>query len=205
VNLLATGLATFLIDLLGRKQLLEWGTALMTVSLLALALVLLLFPAGALQGVLAVLAVLVYVVGFAVGLGAVSWVVMSEIMSQRLRSKAFGLFVSINWGINLVIGLLTLSAIDALGGLQEDMDDEEKSDAEKRGVAFLFVIFGGICFLSQLFIHFYVPETKGKNPNDFVLSSECSIFDRISSLKFNSISSSISSDDSIPDSSPLLS
>jgi hypothetical protein len=55
-------------------------------------------------------------------------------MSQRLRSKAFGLFVSINWGINLVIGLLTLLAIDGLGGTEDSMDDDEKDDAQKKGM-----------------------------------------------------------------------
>lgn len=39
---------------------------------------------------------------------SVNWVVLSEIMSTRMRTKAFSLFVSINWGVNLVIGLLTL-------------------------------------------------------------------------------------------------
>lgn len=177
VNLLATGLATCLVDVLGRKQLLEGGLALMTGALLALALVLLMGfgMSERVQGVLAVLAVLVYVVGFAVGIGAVMWVMMCEIMEQRVRSKAFGLFISINWGINLVIGLLTLTAIDALGGRRSDMDDDEEELAQKRGVAFLFVIFGGICFLSQVFVRLYVPETRGKTPADFVLSSESSV------------------------------
>ena len=77
------------------------------------------------SGAIAVVAVLIFVFGFAIGLGAVSWVVMAgknfrrtfqeisnnilhqiEIMSTRLRSKAFGLFVSINWGFNLVIGVI---------------------------------------------------------------------------------------------------
>jgi MFS family permease len=194
VNLLATALATYLVDVLGRKQLLEGGMALMTGSLLALALVLLAFDfSEKLQGVLAVVAVLVYVVGFAIGIGAVMWVMMCEILDQRVRSKAFGLFISINWGINLVIGLLTLSAIDGLGGLSSDMDDDEKSEAEKKGVAYLFVIFGGICFLSQVFIRFYVPETRGKSPNDFVLCEESSIFHTISSLHFQNSSGGSSS------------
>ena len=217
VNLLATALATYLVDVLGRKQLLEGGTALMTGSLLVLALILLVcnhWPEQ-LQGGLAVVAVLLYVMGFAIGVGAVMWVMMCELMEQRVRGKAFGLFISINWGINLVIGLWTLSAIDGLGGLQSEMDDDEKADAEKKGVAYLFVIFGGICFLSQVFIRFYVPETKGKTPNDFVLSPESSIFATLNSLKFQNYYDNNDSDclddlddgdnSSMPDSSPLLS
>lgn len=56
------------------------------------------------QGAIAVIAVLLFVFGFAIGLGAVVWVVMSELMPTRLRTKAFSLFVSINWGFNLLIG-----------------------------------------------------------------------------------------------------
>jgi hypothetical protein len=213
MNLLATALATYLVDLMGRKQLLEVGMVLMTSSLLVLALVLLTSAfSERLQGLLAVVAVLVYVVGFAIGIGAVMWVMMCELMDQRVRSKAFGLFISINWGINLVIGLLTLSAIDALGGLHSDMDDDEESEAEKRGVAYLFVVFGGICFLSQIFIRFYVPETKGKSPNDFILHIESSLFKTLNSLTFQHMRGELSNstdvdgdDTSVPDSAPLLS
>jgi SP family galactose:H+ symporter-like MFS transporter len=112
INFIATGMATYLVDVYGRRQLLWVGTNIMIVSLAMLAAVLLgANDAGSIQGVLAVIAVLSYVIGFAVGLGAVSWVVLSEIMSTHLRSKAFGLFVSINWGCNLVIGLTTLTGM----------------------------------------------------------------------------------------------
>ena len=113
INFIATGAATYLVDIYGRWELLWIGTNIMNVSLVMLAVVLLAANGtGALQGVLAVIAVLSYVVGFAIGLGAVSWVVMSEIMSTHLRSKAFGMFVSINWACNLVIGLLTLTGTE---------------------------------------------------------------------------------------------
>jgi MFS family permease len=119
VNLITTACSAYLVDIMGRKVLLQIGTTCMTVALGCLALILLSMN---------------NVIGYAVGLGAVSWVVLSEIMSQRLRSKAFGLFVSINWGINLVIGLLTLLAIDGLGGTEDSMDDDEKDDAQKKGM-----------------------------------------------------------------------
>jgi hypothetical protein len=127
-----------------------------------------------------------FVVGFAIGLGAVSWVIMSEIMSTRLRTKAFGLFVSINWGFNLVIGLTTLSgrprytatilhqlsinivAIDFLGGTKNNMDDDETADARKEGVAYMYIILAGVCTCATLFILGFVPETKGKSAEDFL-------------------------------------
>lgn len=97
---------------------------------------------------------------------------MSEIMPTRLRSKAFSLFVSLNWGCNLLIGLLTLSAIDGLGGVKSSMDDDEQSDAEKRGVAILYFIFGIISVLSLGFIQTTVPETRGKTPEELMVMSK---------------------------------
>ena len=55
-------------------------------------------------------------------------------MPTRLRIKAVSLFLSVNWGANLVIGLLTLVAIDGLGGVSSHMDDEETEDAQKKGM-----------------------------------------------------------------------
>lgn len=112
INVIATAIATYLVDLYGRKQLLWVGTNIMNVSLIFLVVVLLVAnDAGVAQGVFAVISVLSYVIGFAIGLGAVTWVILSEIMSTHLRSKAYGLFVSINWGVNLIIGLTTISGL----------------------------------------------------------------------------------------------
>ncbi|CAM9313976.1 unnamed protein product, partial [Ectocarpus fasciculatus] len=168
VNFFSTVLACYLVDILGRKTLLQVGTQIMTAALLLLSVILLTANDNVpVQGAIAVVAVLIFVFGFAIGLGAVSWVVMAEIMSTRLRSKAFGLFVSINWGFNLIIGMLTLSAIEGLGGTTSDMDDDEQDDANKRGVAYLYFIIAGICFASVLFIMKYIPETRGKTPESF--------------------------------------
>jgi MFS family permease len=95
------------------------------------------------QGALAVVAVLIYVIGFAVGLGAVCWVIMTEVIPDRLRVKAISIFLNVSWACNLVISMVTLPAIDLLGGVKAGMDDEETSDAEKKGVSFLYFIFLG--------------------------------------------------------------
>ena len=188
VNVLTTMLASRVVDQMGRKTLLlggkyacvelvclccygVWlyiGTSTMFVSLVVLSGVL---GYGnslgeATQGLIAVVSVLVYIFGFAIGLGAVCWVVMSEIMPQRLRTKAVSLFLSLNWGANLIIGLVTLTAIEALGGVKHGMSEDEKSDAEKTGVAYLYFIFAIISLLGLVFIKLVVPETKGKSPEE---------------------------------------
>ena len=114
-----------------------------------------------LQGYLAVVFVLLFVMGFAVGLGAACWAILSEMMPTRVRSKAMSLFLSINWGSNLVIGLLTLTAIDLFGGVKSSMDDDETQQAEQKGVGWLYAFFATVTLVCLLFIQFYVPETKG--------------------------------------------
>jgi hypothetical protein len=90
-------------------------------------------------------------------------------MPTRLRTKAYGMFVSISYGANLLIGLFTLSVIYGLGGVSSSMDDEETNDAEKNGVAYLYFILAGVCIFAITFITFVVPETKGRKPEDFMV------------------------------------
>jgi MFS family permease len=161
VNFFMTFVSAKLIDQTGRKILILSGTYGMLFSLLLLSLVLLSPIDGTIQGIIAVLAILLFVAGFAIGLGAVCWTILSEIMPTRLRSKAISLFLSVNWGTNLLIAMLTLTAINGLGGVKSDMDDDEQKDAQKVGVGALYLVFAGVTAASLAFIHLYVPETKG--------------------------------------------
>lgn len=82
-------------------------------------------------------------------------------MPTRQRQKAVSLFLSINWGSNLLIGLLTLTSINSLGGVKSSMDDDEQAKAETKGVGYLYLIFGVLTATCLLFVQFLVPETKG--------------------------------------------
>jgi len=95
------------------------------------------------------------VCGFAIGLGAVAWVVMGEVVPTRVRGKANSLFIAENWIWNLILAATVLYAIDGLGGGSSD-------DDRKRGVAILYFIFCGVAVLGVFFC-FSFPETKGKS------------------------------------------
>jgi sugar porter (SP) family MFS transporter len=164
VNFVSTVWSASLVDKMGRKKLLLGGTIVMLIGLLVLSPVLLTSD-GSVSGLIAVLALLVYVFGFAIGMGAVIWVIMSEMIPTRVRTKAVSLFLCISWGSNLIIGLVTLTAIDVMGGVTSSMTDDQQSQAEKVGVAYLYLFFAGMCVISILFIVFMVPETKGKTPS----------------------------------------
>eukprot|EP01039_Chlorochromonas_danica_P006661 gene6661-7360_t len=167
INCFITLVSTAIVDHSGRRILLLRGSYVMLGALIVLAAVLLSNVPSEAQGGVAVAAVLVYVIGFAVGLGAVVWVILSEIMPTRLRMKAVTLFLSANWAANLAISLLTLTAINGLGGVHSGMDDDAEGDAQKKGVAILYIIFAAFTVADIVFVHMLVPETKGKTPQDF--------------------------------------
>eukprot|EP01039_Chlorochromonas_danica_P000134 gene132-142_t len=165
-NFFMTLVSTAIVDHSGRRILLLRGSYVMLGALALLSTVLLCSIQDAAQGAIAVVAVLIYVFGYAIGLGAVVWVILSEIMPTRLRMKAVSLFLSINWAANLAISMLTLTAIDGLGGVHSGMDDDAEGQAQKKGVAILYIIFAAFTVAAIVFIHMLVPETKGKSPEE---------------------------------------
>ena len=85
INLLFTILAIWLIDKVGRKMLLLIGSSAMLICLIVIGAA---FQTGHTSGPLVLIFILVYVAAFALSLGPVVWVVISEIFPNRIRGKA---------------------------------------------------------------------------------------------------------------------
>lgn len=166
LNVVITTLSGYLVDKAGRKILLTLGTWIMFVSLLLLGGILL--PEGVSPAAISIVAVgsmLLFVFGFAIGIGAVQWVVVGEVVPTKIRSKAYSIFVTSNWTANLVISLVTLSLIDALGrGVAPAGAPLEEQ--RQMGVAVLYLLFSGMCVLCLAFLYFRVPETKHAHDHD---------------------------------------
>jgi hypothetical protein len=86
---------------------------------------------------------------------------MNEIMPPRIRSRAFGFFVSLNWLGNIVISLCTLSAIEALGSALGGAA-LDGADRKQRGVAALYALFALASAAAFAFVSCLVPETRGR-------------------------------------------
>ena len=147
-NVVFTAIAVLLLDRVGRRKLLLAGTVGLTASLLALGVY---FSSSALQaqaGYLALVALLVYIASFAIGLGPVFWLMISEIYPTGVRSKAMSVATVANWAANFVVAASFLS----LGQL-----------ITRQGTFFLYAGFG---MLATLFFFHRVPETKGRSLED---------------------------------------
>jgi SP family galactose:H+ symporter-like MFS transporter len=144
VNVLLTLVAMQLIDRVGRRPLLLISLAGMALSLFILGLAFGLPQLSGSLGWITVASLMVYVGSFAVGLGPVFWLMLSEIYPLRVRGRAMSVGTAANWITNLIVALSFLTLTQALG----------KSAT--------FWLYGVISLGAWLFAFFLAPETKGK-------------------------------------------
>ncbi len=147
VNVGMTVVAIWLLDRTGRRPLLLTGTAGMAVGMAMLALTFLI-GGSQLTGAAAYVAIaglLVYTGSFAVGLGPVFWLLISEIYPVKIRGQAMSVATIANWGANFVVTVSFLSLLAAIG------DDGT------------FFLFGGLTLLALFYFYREVPETKNRS------------------------------------------
>jgi SP family galactose:H+ symporter-like MFS transporter len=145
VNVAFTLLAIRLIDRVGRRPLLLGGVAGQIVGLVILGLAFQLHQLARFIGYIAVASLAIYVASFAIGLGPVFWLMISEIYPLKVRGAAMSLATVVNWGVNLAVAVTFLTLVGAVG---------------RPGT---FWIYAGIGIAAWLFFYFLVPETRGKS------------------------------------------
>jgi SP family galactose:H+ symporter-like MFS transporter len=145
VNVAFTLLAIHLMDRAGRRPLLLTGVAGQIVGLVMLGLAFQLHQLARFIGYIAVASLAIYVACFAIGLGPVFWLMISEIYPLKVRGAAMSIATVVNWGVNLAVAVTFLTLVGAIG---------------RPGT---FWIYAGIGIAAWLFFYFLVPETKGKS------------------------------------------
>ena len=140
VNLAFTFVALGVVDKLGRRPLMLLGAA-------GLGLVYLAMGFGyftGVQGLPMLLLALAVIACFAMTLGPVTWVVISEIFPNRIRGAAMSVAVAALWGACFVL-IYTFPILN-----------------KALGAHGTFWLYAAICAAGFLFILFRLPETKGK-------------------------------------------
>ena len=151
VNLLFTLLGVFLIDKLGRKQLMLIGSIGYIVSLFLVAAAFFLDWGGLWVPIFLFL----FIAAHAVGQGAVIWVFISEIFPNHLRASGQAFGSTTHW----VLAAMVPSVVPVL--------------FSTIGPGYVFAFFGIMMIGQLLFVVFMMPETKGKSLEE--LSEELSL------------------------------
>jgi SP family galactose:H+ symporter-like MFS transporter len=144
VNVGFTILAVRIIDRAGRRPLLIIGLIGMIVSLALLGLVFAIGSTSGAAGLLATVCLGLYIASFAISLGPVFWLMISEIYPLRIRGTAMSVASIANWGSNWIVALTFPVLLATLGG------------------AGSFWLFAALGIVAWLFVYFRVPETKGR-------------------------------------------
>lgn len=147
VNIGFTVIAIWAVDRLGRKPLMTIGAAGMGLTLLSLGLA---FHFNQ-KSLWVLLIVLGYIGCFAMSLGPVTWVILSEIFPTGIRGRAMAIATVILW-----ISCFAVSQTFP-------MMDKNEWLVEKFHHGFSFWIYAAFCVVEVLFVWLFVPETKGKS------------------------------------------
>jgi MFS transporter, SP family, arabinose:H+ symporter len=139
--LLFTFIAIGFVDKTGRRPLLFWGSAVMGMALCGVALC---FHYNYFQNYLVLILIVLYIAGFSASLGAVTWVVLSEIFPNSIRAMALSLSTLILWLADFAASFFFPIANKRLGPTTT------------------LLIFAALCFVYVVYIKIKVPETKGK-------------------------------------------
>lgn len=145
INMLFTIVAIFSVDRFGRKPLMIAGGLIMSISMLLLGFS---FYAGQ-TGVAALIFMLVYIAGFAMSWGPVTWVILSELFPNSIRG-AMSVPVAALWISNLIVSWTF------------PMLNDNIWLTEKFNHGFSYWIYGIMCLLALLFVWRFIPETKGR-------------------------------------------
>ncbi|KAF6166674.1 hypothetical protein GIB67_005536 [Kingdonia uniflora] len=150
IQVIATGVTTWLVDKAGRRVLLIVSSCGMVASLLLVSVVF--FLKGAISetskfyvalGILSVVGLVVFVTTFSLGMGPIPWIIMSEILPVNIKGLAGSIATLLNWFIAWVV---TMSANLLLSW-------------STGGTFAIYMIMNAITIV---FAVLWVPETKGR-------------------------------------------
>jgi SP family galactose:H+ symporter-like MFS transporter len=141
VNVLMTIISIPLLDRVGRRPLLLASLGGMSLSLTALGLGF--AVGGAALKWIGVLSLAIYIASFAIGLGPVFWLLISEIFPLKIRGQAASVATMANWLSNFLVSLTFLSLLNRLGSV------------------WTFLLYAVLSLAGLWFCVRFVPETKG--------------------------------------------
>lgn len=147
IQVVATFLATIIVDKVGRRILLMISDFFMAVSTILLAVYFQLKEADETQvenlGWLPVLALCLFIAMFSIGYGPIPWLMIGELFANNVKAYVSPLGGAFSWLFAFLVTKVFTNLRDALG------------------ISGAFWLFSGISLVGTIFVFFIVPETKG--------------------------------------------
>ena len=140
VNVIFTVVAILTVDKWGRKPLLMVGSVGMAIGMFAIA-GLAFFEV---IGISTLVFIIIYTASFMMSWGPICWVLISEILPNKIRGRAVAVAVVAQWAANYFISSTYPSMMEFSG-------------------AFTYGFYGLMSLISFIFVWKMVPETKGKS------------------------------------------
>jgi SP family arabinose:H+ symporter-like MFS transporter len=141
VNAMATVVALWLIDRVGRRPLLMFSAGVMACSQAGLGIA---FLSRDPSAAVVLTMMLCCVAAFAVGLGPGVWVLIAEVFPTRIRGRAMSIATMCLWGASTLLTMTFLTLTHALS---------------PTGA---FLIYAGFCVVTFAIVWLLLPETKGR-------------------------------------------
>lgn len=143
INVVATILGVWVVDKLGRRPLLFIGFVGMIICLGLMGFCL---KAYGLHPYLSLAAALAYIVFFAISLGGVPYILMSELFPLKVRASGMAIASCANWGFNMLVSFSFGILVELFGGMGN-----------------VFMLYMAFTIVGLIFAHKYVPETKRRH------------------------------------------
>jgi len=165
-KVVATTISVLFVETRGRKTLLFVGCTFMTIALLVLTVAFQTNTTNTIgdgdgdgdiqdgtttqpqtsldvRSYLVIVGMFAYIAGYQIGFGPITWLMISEVFPQSIRTQAVAVSVQLNFALNALVQFVVPI-------LQTHI-----------GLPSLFGIFGLLSLYSMYFIHHYILETKG--------------------------------------------
>lgn len=151
VNFISAFIASSLIDKLGRKLLLYISGLILVITLNVMSIYFYFIKSlSESYGWIPLISLIVYILGFSLGLGPVPWLMMGEILPSKVRSSGAALSTSFNWLFTFIVTKIFYTSIEIL----------------HLPVWVIYLSFSIICAISLFFVKYFVIETSGKTLED---------------------------------------
>ncbi len=160
VNVLSTVLSMFLIDKIGRRKLYFIGLTGMAIALAALGTFFLMKDnLGPSLKYITVASVLIYILFFAISLGPLGWLIISEIFPLKVRGLGMSIGSLSNWLFNAIVTFtfLKLAWFFTADGMEIIKEGATEADPNPAGAFFVYAV---IAVIGLIWGYRYIPETK---------------------------------------------